>query len=155
MSQDDGQGESRKRGGFFSRYWLYFVTALLAGLVVLAIDRIGTMYYQTTNDKATPNNAGDVTKFIPKHVTFELSGNFGGSGQLTYLDVDAQPHNVVLNSLPWSYTETTMLTTASASIVARVQGDQLTCRILVDGVLKTESSLANPGAAVTCVVLSA
>ncbi|MGL6233738.1 MAG: MmpS family transport accessory protein [Segniliparus sp.] len=154
-----GQGEStagrREKKSLLGRYWLYFVTAVLVALVVLAIDRIGSMYFQTENDKATPRNAGDVVKFIPKHVTFELDGDIGGGGQVTYLDVDGQPHDLVLTSLPWSFTETTFLTTVSATIVARVKGDQLTCRILVDDVLRKEVSLSNPGATVTCVVLSA
>ena len=151
----DGKAGKREKKSLFGRYWLYFVTAALALLVVVAIDRIDAMYFQTSNDQATPKNAGDVVKFIPKHVTFELSGDIGGGGQATYLDVDAQPHDVDLTSLPWSFTETTFLTTVSATIVARVKGDQLTCRILVDGVLRKEVSLANPGATVTCVVLSA
>lgn len=155
MGERAGATGKRGKGSLLGRYWLYFVTVGIVLLVVLAIDRIDAMYFQTSNDKATPKNAGDVVKFIPKHVTFELSGDLGEGGQATYLDVDAQPHDVVLSSLPWSLTETTFLTTVSATIVARVRGGQLTCRILVDGVLRKEVSLANPGATVTCVVLSA
>jgi hypothetical protein len=155
MSQGGGKAREERKAGLLRQRWLYVVAVLVVALVALAIDRIDDMYFQTTNDKATPKNAGDVVKFIPKHVTFELTGDMGGSGQATYLDVNAQPHDVTLTSLPWSYTETTYLTTASATIVAQVQGNNLTCRILVDGVLKKENSLTNPGATVTCVVLSA
>jgi hypothetical protein len=163
MSQGNGlpptnppqaRGFPRKKGRL-SRLWPYIVTAAVIVFVLVSIDKLSAMYYQTSNDKATPRNAGDVVKFIPKHVTFELSGNLGGGGEATYLDVNAQPHDVELTELPWTLTETTTLTAVSATIVANVKGDKLSCRILVDGVQRAEQSLTNDGAAVTCVVLSA
>jgi Mycobacterium membrane protein len=95
-------------------------------------------------------------EFSPKRVTYELSGSIGEGGMLVWADVDGHPHRVDLTTLPWSHTETTTLTVVSASISAQVHGgDQVGCRILVNGVVRDEQSEARQDAHVFCLVKSA
>ena len=79
-----------------------------------------------------------------------------GRGMLVWADVDGHPHRVDLTTLPWSHTETTTLTVVSGSISAQVRGgDQLGCRILVNGVVRDEQSDTRQDAHVFCIVKSA
>jgi hypothetical protein len=78
-------------------------------------------------------------EFSPKRVTYELSGSVGDGVLLVWSDVDGHPHRVNVTTLPWSHEETTTLTVVSASISAQVRGgDNLRCRILVNGVVGDE-----------------
>jgi Mycobacterium membrane protein len=97
-------------------------------------------------------------EFSPKQVTYELSGSVGDGGMLVWSDVDGHPHRVNLptSPWPWSHTETTTLTVVSASISAQVHGgDQVGCRILVNGVVRAEQSETRQDAHVFCLVKSA
>ena len=91
----------------------------------------------------------------PKQLTYELFGALGDAGMLSYIDVDGHPRKVDLTELPWSRTETTPLTVVSGSISAQVQGGEVGCRILVDGVVRDEQSATRQDADVTCRVKSA
>jgi Mycobacterium membrane protein len=94
-------------------------------------------------------------EFTPKQLTYELSGDLGDGGMLVYVDLDAHPHQIDITTLPWSHTETTTLTVVSGSISAQVRGGQVSCRMLVDGVVRDEQSATRENADVTCRVKSA
>ena len=94
-------------------------------------------------------------EFVPKQLTYELVGDVGDGGMLSYIDIDGHPHTVDLTSLPWSHTETTTLTVVSGSISAQVHGGQVGCRMLVDDVVRDEQSATRQDADVTCRVKSA
>jgi hypothetical protein len=94
-------------------------------------------------------------QFTPKQLTYELYGDLGQGGILSYIDIDGHPHQVDVTSLPWSHTETTTLTVVSGSISAQVHGGQLGCRMLVNGVVRDEHSDDHQDADVTCRVKSA
>lgn len=94
-------------------------------------------------------------EFVPKQLTYELFGDLGSGGMLSYIDIDGHPHTVDLTELPWSHTETTTLTVVSGSISAQVHGGQVGCRMLVNGVVRDEQSANREDADVTCRVKSA
>ena len=94
-------------------------------------------------------------EFVPKKLTYELDGDLGDSGMLSYIDIDGYPHTVELTDLPWSHVETTNLSVVSGSISAQVHGGQVGCRMLVDDVVRDEQSATRQDADVTCRVKSA
>lgn len=103
----------------------------------------------------TVNGPQAPEQFTPKQLTYELFGELGDRGMLSYIDVDGHPQRVDLTELPWSHTETTTLTVVSGSISAQVQGGEVICRILVNGVVRDEQSATRQDADVTCRVKSA
>lgn len=94
-------------------------------------------------------------EFTPKRMTYELFGDVGSGGMLSYIDIDGYPHKVDLTELPWSHVETTNLSVVSGSISAQVHGGQVGCRMLVDDVVRDEQSATRQDADVTCRVKSA
>ncbi len=95
-------------------------------------------------------------QFTPKKLTYELYGDLGQGGMLSYVDLDGHPHQVDLTALPWSHSETTTLTVVSGSLSAQVHGgSEIGCRILVNDVVRDEQSATRQDADVTCRVKSA
>ncbi len=103
----------------------------------------------------TVNGPQAPEQFTPKQLTYELFGSAGEGGMLDYVDIDGHPHRVDITALPWSHTETTMLTVVSGSVSAHVHGGHIGCRMLVNGVVRDEQSATHQDADVTCRVKSA
>src|SRR5262249_7923836 len=96
-----------------------------------------------------------VVQINPKIVTYEVFGSLGGGGRVTYADLNSEPIEVTLSSLPWSHSETTMASSATLSLVAQVGGSSVGCRIRVNGEVRDEHSVSHEGAAVACTVTAA
>jgi hypothetical protein len=103
----------------------------------------------------SPGARFEIVQFNPKSITYEVFGDFGGWGRVSYWNVDVRPISLELTALPWSHTETTVLTVATADITAQVAGGHVGCRITVNGVVRSEHTAAGNHAAVWCQVLSA
>jgi len=103
----------------------------------------------------TVNGPQAPDEFNLKRITYEVFGSAGNGGKLVYVDIDGHPHQVDVTTLPWSHTETTTLTVASGSISVHVQGGQVGCRMLVDGIVRDEQSDDHENADVECRVKSA
>jgi hypothetical protein len=108
-----------------------------------------------TNPPAKGSIAPTVVQINPKNVTYEVFGSLGSGGKVTYADLESQPIEVTLASLPWSRSETTMASSATLSLVAQVDGSSVGCRIIVNGEVRDEHSVSHEGAAVACTVTAA
>jgi Mycobacterium membrane protein len=103
-------------------------------------------------------NAGagiQIVQFNPKVVTYEVFGPAGTTASINYWDAEANTHQVNAAPLPWSYTISTTLPAVSANIMAQGNGDQIGCRITVDGVIREEQSAEGLNAQTFCLVKSA
>ena len=106
---------------------------------------------------ATKPGAGPVNQsapFNPKVVTYEIFGS-GSAATINYLDLDAQLQKPENTALPWSLTLTTTAPVASPNIIAQSDGEAITCRITVDGVVKDERTSDGVNAQTFCLVKSA
>jgi hypothetical protein len=145
----------RRRGGLLGKLWLPAVVLVVIAIVVYGVNTVRHLNAAITNPPAAPAIAPTVVQINPKNVTYEVFGSLGGSGKVTYADLNSQPIEVTLASLPWTYSETTTASSASLSLVAQVDGDSVGCRILVDGQVRDEHSVSHAGAAVACTVTAA
>ena len=57
--------------------------------------------------------------------------------------------------LPWSITLSTTLPTVSANLMAQTDGDQIGCRVTVNGTVREEQSANGVNAQTYCLVKSA
>jgi Mycobacterium membrane protein len=147
--------ERRRSRRIFSKLWLPAVVLIVIAIVSYGVNTVRHLNEAITNPPASNSIPATVVQINPKNVTYEVFGSLGGSGKVTYADLNSQPIEVTLSSLPWSHSETTMAASASLSLVAQVEGDSVGCRILVDGQVRDEQSVSHEGAAVACTVTAA
>jgi hypothetical protein len=145
----------RGAGRILSKLWLPAVLVVVIGVVGYGVNTVRHMSDAITSPPGESAIPATVVQINPKNVTYEVFGSLGSSGKVTYADLDSQPIEVTLASLPWSHSETTMASSASLSLVAQVDGGSVGCRIIVDGQVRDEHSVSHDSAAVACTVVAA
>jgi hypothetical protein len=128
-------------------------------LVVLTVSGFGVVRLHRifgSQDLNAGAGAGiQIVQFNPKVVTYEVFGPTGTTASINYWDAEANTHQVNGAPLPWSYTISTTLPAVSANIMAQGDGDQIGCRITVDGVVREEKTVDGLNAQTFCLVKSA
>jgi Mycobacterium membrane protein len=145
----------RSRSRVFGKLWLPAVVLAVIAIVGYGVSTVRHLNEVITNPPAASAIPATVVQINPKNVTYEVFGSLGNGGKVTYADLNSQPIEVTLASLPWSHSETTMAASATLSLVAQVDGSSVGCRILVDGEVRDEQSVSHEGAAVACTVTAA
>jgi Mycobacterium membrane protein len=136
------------------RTWVLLVIVLVVLIAAFCVDRFRGFFGHTVLTKPGAGLVNDPAPFNPKVVTYEIFGT-GSEATINYLDLDAQPQKAESAPLPWSLTLTTTAPAASPNIVAQSDGDSITCRITVDGVVKDERTSDGLNAQTFCLVKSA
>jgi len=142
--------------GIVKRAWiplLIVVVVALGGVVVYRMHG----FFGSDNEITRPGAglAQDAEPFNPKVVTYQITGTEGAVATINYLDLDATPQRVDDARLPWSITLRTTKPSASATIIAQSDGDQIGCRVSVDDEVRDEQSSTGVNAQVSCLVKSA
>jgi hypothetical protein len=136
------------------RVWVPLVILLVVVIAAFCVDRFRGFFGHTVLTKPGAGLVNDPEPFNPKEVKYEIFGN-GSQATINYLDLDAQPQKAEKTALPWTLTLTTTAPAASPNIVAQSDGDSITCRITVDGVVKDERTTDGVNAQTFCLVKSA
>ncbi|MBE1548187.1 hypothetical protein GGC64_002211 [Mycobacterium sp. OAS707] len=139
---------------FAKRIWVLLVILLVVVIAVFVVDRFRGFFGQTVLTKPGAGLVNDPEPFNPKVVKYEIFGD-GATATINYLDLDAQPQKAVNTAIPWQLTLTTTAPAASPNIVAQSDGNSITCRITVDGVVKDERTTDGVNAQTFCLVKSA
>ena len=142
--------------GIVKRAWiplLIVVVVALGGVVVYRMHGLFGSDNETTRTGA--GLAQDAEPFNPKVVTYQITGTEGAVATINYLDLDSTPQRVDDARLPWSITLKTTKPSASATIIAQGDGDQIGCRVSVDDEVRDERSSTGINAQVSCLVKSA
>ncbi len=132
--------------------WVPLVVVLVVGIAGAAVYRLHGM----VDAKPVADEMLDESKpVIPKDVIYEVFGPAGTRGQVNYLDERSQPQHADFESLPWSFTISTKLTSIFANVVAQGDSDTIGCRIIVNGEVRDEQSVTTHDAQAFCLVKSA
>lgn len=137
-----------------SQLWLPALVVVVAVLAGLIIDFAHGIFGSQDRTRSAGNKFS-IAQFNPKRIQYDIFGDLAGWGRASYWDVNSHPVVVDLAALPWTYTEVTVLTTATADITAQVAGGNIGCRITVDGLVRSEHMATGEHAGVWCQVLSA
>ena len=78
----------------------------------------------------------DAKSFNPQHLRYEVFGPPGTVAHISYFDANADPQQRVGARLPWSLEFAMTAATAVGSVAAQGDSDSISCRIVVDGVVK-------------------
>jgi hypothetical protein len=151
----DKRLKRRSTGRIFGKLWLPLVVLGVIGIVSYGVNTVRHLSDAITNPPVTGSIPATVVQVNPKNVTYEVFGTLGSGGKVVYADLNSEPIEVTLTSLPWSHSETTMASSATLSVVAQVDGTSVGCRISVNGQVRDEHSVTHEGAAVACTVTAA
>ena len=119
----------------------------LAGFAVYRLHGVFGSHHKTS---AASGISNEIIPFNPKHVVLEVFGAPGTVATINYLDVNAQPQQVLDAILPWSYTITTTEPAVVGNVVAQGNSIFIGCRIIVNGEVKDERSFNEVNAYTFC-----
>ena len=122
----------------------------VSGLIVVRLHKV----FGSQDLNATAGAGIEIVQFNPKIVVYDVFGPPGSTAMIDYFDADANTHEVN-TALPWSTTISTTLPAVSANIMVRGDGDQIGCRVTVDGVVRDQKSSDGRNAQTFCLVKSA
>jgi hypothetical protein len=120
---------------------MLLVAALVVAITGFAIYRVHGIFGSHTNTSANARLSNEIVPFNPKQVILEVFGAPGAVATINYLDVNAQPQQVVNAPLPWTFTITTTEPAVVGNVVAQGNGDTLGCRITINGEVKDERTV--------------
>jgi hypothetical protein len=131
--------------------WIPVVLIVVLAVSGLVVSRLHKQF--ASEDLNANAGAGiEIVQFNPKIMVYDVYGS--GTAQISYFDPDANVHLVTV-PLPWSITLSTTLPTVSGSLMARTDGDQIGCRVTVNGAVREEQSADGINAQTYCLVKSA
>lgn len=136
------------------RAWIPLVLVVVLAVSTLVVTRLHKIF-GSQNLNANAGAGIEIVQFNPKVVTYEIFGPTGSTANINYWDADANTHQVNAAPLPWSYTISTTLPAVSANIMAQGDGNQIGCRITVDGVVREQKTADGVNAQTFCLVKSA
>jgi hypothetical protein len=87
-------------------------------------------------------------------MVYDVYGAPGTSALISYFDPEANVHTLTAQ-LPWSVTLSTTLPAISANLMARADGEEIGCRVTVNGVVREEHTASGIDAQTYCLVKSA
>jgi Mycobacterium membrane protein len=135
------------------RMWIPLVLVVVLAVSGLVVARLHKVF--ASQDLNAGSGASiKIVQFNPKIVIYDVFGAAGSNARIDYFDADANTHEVN-TALPWSTTISTTLPAVSANIMAQGNGDQIGCRITVDGVVRDERHNDGVNAQTFCLVKSA
>jgi hypothetical protein len=144
----------RKLRAPLERLWIVLVIVPVAAVGALVIYRFHGIF-GADHSAAVAGAGGEIVSTVAKYVTYEIYGPHATTGMVSYVDERAQPREATFDSLPWSLTLTTTQPSVFANVMAQGDGDELGCRITVNGELRDEQRTGGHSAATFCVVKAA
>jgi hypothetical protein len=139
--------------GVAARAWIPLVLVVVLAFSGLIVTRLHKVF--GSQDLNAAAGAGiEIVQFNPKILVYDVFGPAGTTATIDYFDADANTHEVN-TALPWSTTISTTLPAVSANIMAQGDGDQIGCRVTVDGVVRDQRSTDGRNAQTFCLVKSA
>jgi hypothetical protein len=140
-------------GRALRKLWIPLVLVVVVAISGLVVSRLHGMF--ASEDLNANAGAGiEIVQFNPKIMVYDVYGPPGTSAQISYFDPDANVHSITA-PLPWSITLSTLLPSVSANLMAQTDGDQIGCRVTVNGTVREEQSANGVNAQTYCLVKSA
>jgi hypothetical protein len=129
---------------------MILVAVAVVALAGFAVDRLHGAFGSNKGVGSGSGTNNEIVPFNPKQVIYEVFGTPGSTATINYQDVHAAPQRVDNAPLPWSYTITTTDPAVIANVVAQGNGNSLSCRITVNGVVKDERTVNELNAYTFC-----
>ena len=137
------------------RLWIPLLVLVVIAAGGFVVSRLHGIFGSDNRPSYADTKVNDSKPFNPKHLTYEVFGSPGTVANISYFDVNAEPQHIEGASLPWSLDFAMTATSAVGSVVAQGDSDNIGCRIIVDGEVKTERTSNQVSAFTSCLLKSA
>jgi len=131
--------------GVLKRGWIPLAVIACGGFAVSRV-RSGFAY---------SNSTVTGTVFALKSVVYQVFGPVGRVADISYFDVNSEPHRVGRARLPWSLQITANVPAVISNVVAQGDSNSIGCRIVVNGQVKAERISNEVNAHTHCLVKGA
>ena len=138
-----------------NRAWVPVVVATAAVAGSLAVVNLRGAFGADEIFRWDGSGSQVIDSINEKQVRYEVFGTGTAAGAVSYLNLDAQPAQAAFTGLPWSHTMTTTSPSVIGNLVAQGDGDQIGCRITVNGAVQDEQLATGHHAQVFCLVKGA
>jgi hypothetical protein len=138
-------------GSALKKLWIPLVLVVVLAVSGLVVSRLHKQF-ASANLNAGAGAGIEIVQFNPKVMVYDVYGS--GTATISYFDPDANVHTITA-PLPWSVTLSTTLPTVSANLMAQTDGEQIGCRVTVNGTVREEESANGINAQTYCLVKSA
>ncbi len=135
--------------------WIPLVIAIVAVAGGFTVSRLHGMFGSDDRPAYADTEVADTKPYDPKRLTYEVSGPPGTLATISYFDSDFVPQVIRGASLPWTLQFDISEATAVGSVVAQGNAESISCRILIDGEVKTENSSNQVDAFTSCILEAA
>jgi hypothetical protein len=135
------------------RAWIPLVLSVVLAASGYMVDRLHGIFGSHHNAGSGPGI--EIVQFNPKFVRYDVFGPAGTTANINYWDADANTHQINAVPVPWSYTFSTVYPSVSGNVVVQGDGDQIGCRITVDGMVQAQNNFDGLNAQTFCLVKSA
>lgn len=133
------------------RLWIPLVISAVVGAGGLTVTRLHGIFGSEKSVSYSDTKV-DTKPINPKHLRYEIFGPPGTVADISYFDVNGDPQHADGISLPWSLEFVMTPATAAGDIAAQGDSDSLGCRIVVDGVVKSEKITRAASAFTSCML---
>jgi hypothetical protein len=137
------------------RLWIPLLVVAVVVAGGFAVSRLRTIFGNENRPSYADTKNNDTKPFNPKHLTYEVFGAPGTVASISYFDVNADPQHIQSASLPWVLDFAITGNSAVGSVVAQGDSNNIGCRIVVDGKIKTEKTSNEVNAFTSCLLKSA
>ncbi|UVO11522.1 MmpS family protein [Mycobacterium sp. SVM_VP21] len=138
-----------------SRAWVPVVVALAAVVGTLAVVNLRDVFGADEIFRWDGSGSQVINSINEKQLRYEVFGTGAARGSVSFLNRETQPEQASFTTLPWSHTMTTTSPSVIGNVVAQGDGDEIGCRITVNGVVKDEQLATGHHAQVFCLVKGA
>jgi hypothetical protein len=140
--------------GVLKRVWIPLVVLAVIGCGGFAVSRVRGAF-GSEKPSGYPNATVTGTVFSPKSMVYEVFGPVGTVADISYFDLNSDPHRVARAPLPWSLQITADAPAVMGNVVAQGDSNSLGCRIVVNGQVKAERISNEVNAYTHCLVKGA
>jgi hypothetical protein len=152
--------KGRRNPGFLffkglKRVWIPLVILAVLCAGGFTVSRLHGIFGSEKELSYADTRKDETKPFNPKHLTYEVFGPPGTVAEISYFDANGDPQRVKGIQLPWSLDFAITAATVAGNIAAQGDSDSISCRILVDGVVKAEKTTEHEVSAFTYCLLKA
>ena len=140
--------------GVLKRGWIPLLVLAVIACGGFAVSRLRSGF-GSEKPSAYSNSTVTDTVFAPKSVVYEVFGPVGTVADISYFDLNSDPHRVDRARLPWSLQITANVPAVMGNVVAQGDSNSIGCRIVVSGQVKAERISNEVNAYTHCLVKGA